>query len=554
MQKFEQSSVFKPRDLSGEDINPRKVPVRTPIEECHTLFINPTVNPDTQNPVLNAVMRSMFPMSMGYVAGYIEHVGLSKVYFVDQMVDEMDDAMLESLINAMPKPRVIGISVLTATCGPAYYVGRLAKKIDPECIVVMGGVHATVCPDEPIREKAADITVRGEGEETFAELMECILAGKPYHQVAGITCLNPDGEMVNTESRALPKNLDDFPPFPYHLFAHNAETYGIGFYSIQTSRGCPYKCTFCSQRSMTALSYRYVSTERALEDIETLVYDYGAKVIHLIDDNIAVNKKRLHRLLDEVIARGLHEKVTFEGAMRADNMDDDIYEKLQAANFDLVTFGLETGSERLMAQMQKGETVECVVDAIEESKRRGFTVGTTIIFGFPTETWKERWDAIKMVFSMPADSVRFNILTPYPGTAVYHEILDSGDEVKINKDWSNFSVQYMWEGSDLPYVAPDTNKWALMFITMFANLAYYLRPKGIWKMMTSSVAGGNVIILPERWFLSGYLFKISRVALYLIGRFLQVFVMMCLTVPIDWIKRLIFGRSAPEPVHQAPAE
>ena len=140
---------------------------------------------------------------------------------------------------------------------------------------------------------------------------------------------------------------------------------------------------------MTALSYRYVSTERAIQDIETLVYEYDADIIRLLDDNIAVNKKRMHRLLDEIIARGLNKKVAFEGPMRGDNIDGPILDKFKEANFTLVTYGLETASERLMKEMVKGETVEEVVTAIKMASERGFSVGTTLIFGLPNETFKD---------------------------------------------------------------------------------------------------------------------------------------------------------------------
>jgi len=533
---YAQSSVYGDRYLAPPaDGKPRgrKIPERTPIECCNVLFINPSINPHTQNDILNAIIRTSFPMSLGYVAGYLEHATPYKCYVIDQLIDKLDDAGLESAIRAMPKPRIVGISVLTATCGPAYDLGRRIMEIDPDALIVMGGVHATVVPEEPLNERAAHIVVRGEGEATFVEIVNAFVEGRPFDGIQGITYRGPDGAIKNTPSCVLIKELDTFPPFPYHLFAHNKEKYGLGFYAVLTSRGCPYKCTFCSQRSMTALSYRYHSTDRALQDIETLVEDYGAPVIITYDDNFTVNKKRLFRLLDGIIEHGYHKRVRFEGSMRADNDDARVYDKLMEANYTTLYYGMETGSERIMAIMQKGETVEEVVDAIKESKRRGFNVGTTIIFGYPTETFKERWDTIKLIYSLPLDSVRFNILTPYPGTGIYHEIKESG-KLHVREKWANFSVQYMWEGSDMPFVPEGTNPYGLMLTTMFANLYYYLRPSGIWKLVTKRVAGGNVVILPPRWYFSTYALRLARVGLYLIRRFLAVLAMFLLTKPLDW--------------------
>ncbi|MBT7943727.1 MAG: B12-binding domain-containing radical SAM protein [Alphaproteobacteria bacterium] len=475
----------------------------------------------------------MFPLSLGYLAGYIEEQGYSKVSIVDEQIDKLNFDRLRTIIESMPSPRIVGITVLTATCGPAYQLAREVKAIDPDAIVAVGGVHVTVLPDEPFKTGVVDIAVLGEGEVTFGEIVQAVMEGRDYRDIPGASYLADDGAIIQGQARELVKDLNTLPPLPYHMFAHNKDKYS-GFYSIQTSRGCPYKCTFCSQRSMTALSYRYVTTERAIQDIETLIYDYDADIIRLLDDNIAVNKKRMHRLLDQIIERGLHKKVSFEGPMRGDNIDEALLDKFKEANFTLVTFGLETASERLMEEMVKGETVEEVVAAIKMSAERGFSVGTTLIFGLPNETFKDRLQAIRLVNSLPLDSVRFNILTPYPGTPVYHQLALEGkvEEWSAN-EWANFSVQYMWEGSDLPYVPKGTNKYALMATAMFANLYFYLKPSGFRKMITAKVAGGNVIKLPENWLFSTFFFRLARLGLFLGRRFMAVLFLAILTKTMD---------------------
>ncbi|TAN68046.1 MAG: radical SAM protein, partial [Magnetospirillum sp.] len=251
-------------------------------------------------------------------------------------------------------------------------------------------------------------------------------------------------------------------------------------------------------------------------------------------DNIAVNKNRLRNLIDGIIERGYHKRVSFEAPMRADNINAEILDRLKAANFTLITYGLETASEKLMEEMKKGETVAEVVHGINLAAERGFIVGTTLIFGFPNETWKDRWDAIKLVFKLPLDSVRFNILTPYPGTPVYAELMERG-EIHIKKDWENFSVQYMWAGNDLPYVPAGTNRYGLMFTTMAANLAYYLRPAGIRKLLTKRIAGGNVVVLPKGWIRTEYAWRMVRVGLYLMRRAAFVLLMLLLTAPAKWL-------------------
>lgn len=245
-----------------------------------------------------------------------------------------------------------------------------------------------------------------------------------------------------------------------------------------------------------------------------------------MDDNISVNKKHFIELCDAIISNGLHKKAFFHGSMRGDNATNEILDKAVEANFRIIYYGLETGSERLMKVINKGETVREVIEAIERAANKGIAVGTTIIFGLPTETRKDRWDAMKLVRSLPLSSVRFNTLAPYPGTPVYNMVAPEG-KILIKGDWENFGVQYMWESDDIPYVPDGNDRIELIFDTMFANLSYYLSLGGLKLLLTQSVAGGNVIKLSSKWYLSiGEILKMSRAFFYLTFRFVNVTIRM----------------------------
>ena len=245
-----------------------------------------------------------------------------------------------------------------------------------------------------------------------------------------------------------------------------------------------------------------------------------------MDDNISVNKKHFMELCDAIIREGLHHEAFFHGSMRGDNATDEILDKAVQANFRMIYYGLETGSEKLMKIINKGETVGEVTEAIERAAEKGLAVGTTIIFGLPTETRKDRWDTMRLVRSLPLSSVRFNTLAPYPGTPVYNMLASEG-KILIKGDWENFGVQYMWESDDIPYVPDGNDRIELIFDTMYANLAYYLSLKGLKLLFTQSVAGGNVIKLSSKWYLSlGEILKMSRAFFYLAARFTNVTVRM----------------------------
>ncbi|MHB9073492.1 MAG: B12-binding domain-containing radical SAM protein [Desulfobaccales bacterium] len=485
----------------------------------NVLLINPEINPKTQRKFITDTIRVSFPFSLGHLAGFLLHHTAISLKIVDDQITYLDFNYIDKLLSEMQAPKIIGLTTLTATCPRVYELAAQLKRIDEAVVIVLGGIHSSVLPEEGLKHRSVDVVVRGEGEETLAELIDHIMHQRDFTNIRGIS-YRKNSQFIHNDDRPLIKDLNTLPAFPYHLFESNLDRYP-GFFSIQTSRGCPYKCTFCSQRSISGYGYRYVSTERAIQSIELLENKYHANLIRIMDDNIGANKRRLLNLLDAIIERGINKRVSFEAPMRGDNLDEEILEKLKEANFSLLTFGLETASESLMKAINKGETVQDVVRAINLTAQKKIATGATLIFGLPNETKKDRWDAIRLVSSLPLDSVRFNILTPYPGTPVYNELIKE-NKILIKENWENFSVQYMWQGDDLPYVPDGTDKYELMFHTMLANLWFYLRPSGIRKLFTKSAAGGNVIFLRRKWYFSRFLFKIMLVSFYLIRRFSHV--------------------------------
>ena len=487
---------------------------------AHVLLINPRINEASQNRKINAMINITFPTSIGVLAGYLMAGGTEQVDIIDEQIHPIADEAAALQLAAMEVPRIIGISVLTLNCGRAYELARKFKAADPDAVIVFGGIHPTVATEEVLATGVVDIAVRGEGEETFRELVTLILQGKEFRGIDGISYVK-DGMYIRNQDRMMIQDLDMIPPFPYHLFRKDLDKYP-NFSGIFGSRGCPYKCTFCSSRSISGRKYRHHSVNRVIEEIKTLVRTYGQTSIFLMDDNIAVNKKHFKELCDSIIREGLHREAFFHGSLRGDNASDEVLDMAWEANFRILYYGLETGSEALMKVIDKGETVAEVADAIRRSASHGFSVGTTIIFGLPTETRKDRYETIKFVKSLPLSSVRFNTLTPYPGTPVFLQEFPKG-RILIKQNWENFGVQYMWESDDIPYVPEGNDRIELIFDTMWANFAYYLGFSGLKKLFTSRYAGGNVIKLKTRWYLSpAELKKMVDLFLYLFSRFSSV--------------------------------
>lgn len=484
------------------------------------LLINPKIREASQNKRIGTMINITFPTSLGVLASYLMSTCDLKVNIIDEQIHPIGNDNLKDIVESLEKPRIIGLSVLTLNCGRAYELAEKIKNVDKEAVVVFGGIHPTVVPEEVLGKKGVDIVVRGEGEETFRELVQLILENKDYRNIPGIS-YKKNGEYVHNPDRPLIEDLDVIPPFPYYMFEKDLDKYP-SFSGIFGSRGCPYQCTFCSARSISGKRYRYHSVQRVISEITILARKYKQGSVFLMDDNIAVNKKHFKELCDAIIKEGLNKDVFFHGSLRGDNATDDILDMAYKANFRILYYGLETGSEELMKVINKGETVAVVEDAIRRSAQKGFSVATVIIFALPTENRKDRYNTMKFVRSLPLSSVRFNTLTPYPGTPVFKQEYPKGN-VLIKDNWENFGVQYMWESDDIPYVPEGNDRIELIFDTMWANLSYYLSMRGIKNLLTAKYAAGNVVKLKGRWYLSfGELKKMFNLFFYLLGRFSNV--------------------------------
>lgn len=479
------------------------------------LLINPSLSPESVPPVMTGVLRDSVPFSLGHLAGYLLEKG-HQVRVVDDQLERLDAARLERIIASLAPPRVVGITVLTVTCARAYELARIVKTLDPAATVVLGGVHATALPEEGLRRPGVDVVVRGEGELTLEELVRHVGEGSSWAGITGISVLE-GGLVRHNPPRPLLEDLDTLPPFPYHLFEADRERYR-GFAAVITSRGCPHRCAFCSQRDSR---YRSVSVERALDDIGLLVNRYGATSILSYDDTIGADRERLLRLTRRIRELGYDRKTSFQALIRADNLDAELLGELKAANFTLLIVGIETASNTLMRLINKGTTVEKISRSIRLAADQGIDVAATVIFGLPGETGADRAAARRLVASLPLASVRFNLFTPYPGTLLYETLSQSG-EVHVAPDWVNFSPQYFWSGDDLAYVPRDTSRDELMLAIMAANLWYYLRPAGLRRLFTKRFAGAVSVPLPAGWYRTRQLGKILLLGGFFARRFIAV--------------------------------
>ncbi len=412
------------------------------------------------------------PIGAAYLLAVAEREG-TPARLVDEQIEPDVFELISRHTKELQPPYLFGFSVLTAANKQALTVSRKLKELYRDSVICFGGPHPTAVPEEVLAHEHIDVVVRGEGESVILDLYRRVKERKDFCDLAGIS-YRRNGKIEHSPLAPLILDLDSLPRFPYHHFVD--KPYDLGF--TTSSRGCPYNCIFCSNRNTTGRRYRYKSTELILEDLEILRDKYDQQHVLFLDDNFLVNKDRIYRLLKEMRRRNLGNGMTFSFQARGDNVDFELLKELYATNFRSVFFGLETASEELMRILDKGETVEQCKKAVRMAKEIGFHVSATFMFALPGETHKDRMNALYLSKDLQLDMVRFNNVTPYPGTRLF-DIAKQQDRLYIQGEYENFiSVSTFIENPfhkiPFSYVPEGNTEQEIRYDLLFSYFAFYL--------------------------------------------------------------------------------
>lgn len=485
------------------------------------------------------------PVAIGCVSAYLEKHGI-RCRVIDEEIVDITASALREAVEGLEKPYIFGIHCLTAHVGRGYQIARLIKTEFPDSVVVLGGLHPTALPNEPLQTGYVDYVVRGEGEMVMLQLHRAIRGDGDPTAVLGVS-YKRDGQCVHNPEAPLVPDINEIPMFPYHLFKH--PKYDMGF--MTTSRGCPYRCSYCSQRLMTGTTYRYKSAEKIVDELTVLVDTYKQKQVVFYDDNFCLQRQRVHKLCDMLIETGLNRRVGLSVQTRADNLlehgGEELVRHMVAGGFTHIGFGLETGVQRIADLTRKDETIECHLQAVDLCKKHGLDVSLFMIFGFPTETDQDREMGYRIVKNAPILATKFNNLIPYPGTPIFNELKDSG-RIHIEPNWSNFNsvlsmTKSIFDKTPLTYVPETCSEFQLKRDIIRYNLKSYVSWNSIAGIF-GHTKGGGWIMLPERWYLKPReLYEISKIAVQLAINMVFTFLPLWLTEPfMNWLNPMMKKR------------
>ena len=408
------------------------------------------------------------PIGLAYLAAVIEKSGHELKVF-DCLALGLDHASLGKEF-ASYQPDVVGITSVTPTISSAYFTAKIAKENAPNSIVVLGGPHATFLDKEVLTEEPAiDIVVRGEGELTVIELFAKLFGYGDLQSVAGIS-FRRNGEVIRTPDRPYIQNLDDLPRPAYQYFAlKKYQFFGKTILPILTSRGCPFQCSYCVSSRMVGKEFRARDPLKVVDELEWLKNEHGAGAFSFYDDAFTYDKERAVEICSEIKKRKIG--IPWDCQTRVDCISKEILAKMKAADCQLVSFGAESGCQKILDSVNKRTTVELNEKAVKMAKEVGISVAMSVIIGYPGETKESLKQTYDFIRRTEPDYVYLCLATPYPGTSLSSYLEELG--WKVSKEWSNYDLQVpVFEN---PLLDVDLVKSRRDFYNHFYSWSYILR-------------------------------------------------------------------------------
>lgn len=444
------------------------------------------VSPET--PVWNS--RRHIHNGLGYLAGALLHAGFRDVEIFDGAVES------ESLDARFARDYfdLVGISAPTPLIHHAWRAAEIAKQYG--AITILGGPHPTLMPDESLAHAQVDFVARGEGEETLVELARWLesaraIALEPHPHInervaiLGLSFRDATGKIIHNPPRPLAQNLDAIPFPAHHLFKieryTNLQPLTDGLishsraYTIVTSRGCPYQCTYCS-KPITGNTWRARSVENVLREWQMLVEDLGATEIGVTDDIWNLDLNRAKEICRGLIARGLNRVpwITVHG-MKVNHTDAELFALMKRAGCRRVGFGVESGdAEILKTVVRKSQTLAQARAAFRNARAAKLETMGFFIYGLPGESIETMERTTRFALELDPDVANFMLATPYPGTELWERVQAGGKLYAQN--WADLAIQSDHPHFEFGNLKPELVEWKWRE----AYRRFYLRPRRLW--------------------------------------------------------------------------
>ena len=357
------------------------------------------------------------PFGIMYVGEVARNAG-HQVKILDRNVDYFSLTKMRRF-----RPDIVGISTMT---GPMlldaiYFSKKVKKVLGSHTPVVWGGVHASTLPEDTLRNDYIDYVVVGEGEYTFFELLSTLESqARNLSDIKGLA-FKEGRKIIINDPRTVQQDLDSLPYLPWDMI--NSSRYFDIEVVLVTSRGCPFSCSFClSGRKGKQFAYRCMTPQRVLAEIHRIEKLTANRSLKFHDDFFTANLKYCSEIF-----KGLSSDYSLLLYTRVDFINEQLLDLLSKFRKAWLSFGVESGSERMLRKYRKVITVGQIRSAFQLCKtQENIRTKASVILGGPTETHEEMTMTLNLMKEINPTRHTYCAYTPYPGTALYEEAVSSG--------------------------------------------------------------------------------------------------------------------------------
>jgi len=433
-----------------------------PIREVRVTLINAPIDIGRVLGAGSVLTDPGEPSGILYVASYLrKHNPNVRVSIIDSFQRNWSvERTFQELV--LLKPDIVGISCVTANGSEAFRLGKKVRKEMGETLVIMGNVHPTYFKEVYLNNGACDLIVRDEGEATASEIVSkfCSEGSRgDYSDVKGIFFYK-DGEIVGTPPREM---LDvNTIPFPARdlIDVRQYPAYKEGVCVIHGSRGCTFRCNFCSLHQR---KYRYRSADDIIAEVIHCKETYGYSYFLFFDPLFGGNKAQTNEFCEKMIATGLNKEVRWSCEVHVNLIKNDTLKLWKEAGLVDVALGLESGNDEVLRIANKSSKVETIRNAVQIVHDMKLRVWGLFILGLPGDTAETIEQTIRFARELPIDNVHFSTFTPYPGSQFYNDLMakgyfnhiDMSDLDQVLPWWDRFSAYTAFTDNLYPIYTPD---------------------------------------------------------------------------------------------------
>ena len=424
------------------------------------------------------------PLGLAYMAAVLLQRGFQVEILDANALGYTDQQAADAM--ARYAPHVVGMTAVTPTVDQCANILALARGRLPGCLMVLGGIHPTVAPEDTLaRAAAADLVVRGEADTRLARILEALAAGAHPADLTGVAFRGDDGAPRST---GLPDELEDLDLLPEparHLLP--MERYigpdGARFTTMVGARGCPGRCTYCSVNQSFGLRLRNRDPGLVAREMRACRDQFDTRVFGFVDDTFTTNREWVMALCGHLVRDGMQREARWFCLTRVDRVDPELLAAMKGAGCTKVEMGIESGDQAVLDSLGKGTTTAQVVQAFRWAREAGLETLAFLNLFSPSETRASLSNTRALLFQADPDLLQASFCTPYPGTGLAARCQQEG--IPVSSDYSKY---VFLTGPVMEH--PRFSREEMLAWHRGLLRAFYFRPRTIARVLRSAARSG----------------------------------------------------------------